>query len=389
MSTRMKMLAVGILAAALAVGCGGGDDQAAQDAEAPAATTAASAVTDTGAEEAPAEEAPATDATEEAAGGSPYEARGTAKTVEISVPASVSDAEPIMLTVNVPEGSFTMGIASPLHADPGQAAMDTANERIAELLGAESVLEDANLDPNRHVQIADSMLARGLDVITTDILFPKSLDRFLADAHEQGVPVCVEFSDRAGGAQEDWQQAGEEMAAYLNEQFPDGAEGAWLGNTPAPVILNREQGFFDALKSYPGLKIVVKKRNLKETVDSAREIAENMLQSNPDLQFIWTTNDQGALGAGLAAEALGKDIVIIGMNGTPEAVDAVKSGLIDATWDSNQNLMGAIVAVNCVNWLATGVPPESQHVPFTKITAENADLWIPWADRPQLTQVAE
>ena len=33
----------------------------------------------------------------------------------------------------------------------------------------------------------------------------------------------------------------------------------------------------------------------------ARTLAENMLQANPDIQFFWTTNDNEALGAGLAA----------------------------------------------------------------------------------------
>ena len=114
-------------------------------------------------------------------------------------------------------------------------------------------------------------------------------------------------------------------------------------------------------------------------------MAEDLLQAHPDIKWIWTTNDNEALGVGLAAKSQGKDVVIIGMNGTPEAVNAVKTGMIAATWDSNQNLMGSIVAANCFQWLATGKAPAARLVPFTRITKDNVATWIPWPQRPKLT----
>ena len=311
------------------------------------------------------------------------------RSVKISIPSSLRGAAPVVLTVVVPEAGTTIGIASPLHADPGQAAMDVANQRIAKLVGAKSVIEDASLDANKQLQIADSMLDRGFNPIITDVLFPHSLDAFFKRASAKQVPVCVEFSTTPGGAQENDAQAGREMTDYLHQLFPNGAKGAVLANTPAAVILNREKGFANGLKRYPNLKIIAKQRNLKEVVAEARTIAENMLQANPDIQFFWTTNDNEALGAGLAARGLGKKIVILGMNGTPEAVDAVKKGLITATWDSNQNLMGSIVAINCLNWKATGKAPRAGIVPFTKITKQNASKWIPWPQRPKLTVIGK
>ena len=312
-----------------------------------------------------------------------------AKTVRISIPSSISSAAPVVLTVAVPKAGTTIGIDTPLHADPGQAAMDIANQRVAKLVGAKSIIADANLDANKQVQIGDSMLSQGANVIITDVLFPHSLDAFYKRAAAKKVPVCVEFSTRPGGAQEDDAKAGLEMAAYLHQLFPNGAKGAILANTPAAVILNREKGFAAGLKRYPNLKIIAKQRNLKEVIPEARTLAENMLTANPDIQFFWTTNDNEAIGAGLAAKGLGKKLVIIGMNGTPEAVADVKNGLITATWDSNQNLMGSIVAINCLNWLATGKAPKARLVPFTKITKQNIAKWIPWPKRPTQTVLAK
>jgi ribose transport system substrate-binding protein len=321
---------------------------------------------------------------------SPTKTGRAAATVRISIPRSLKGSPPVVLQVPVQKPGTLLGIDTPLHADPGQAAMDNANQRIASLVGAKSIIQDANLDANKQVQIGDGMLAQGVNAITTDVLFPHSLDAFYKRAAAKKVPVCVEFSTLPGGAQEDDTQAGREMAAYLHQLFPNGATGAVLANTPAAVILNREKGFYTALKSYPNLKIIVKQRNLKEVVAEARTMAENMLQAHPDIQFFWTTNDNEALGAGLAAKRLGKHPVILGMNGTPEAVDAVKRGLITATWDSNQNLMGSIVAINCFKAItAGGTRPPAMLVQFTKITKSNAAKWIPWPQRPKLTVIVK
>jgi len=311
------------------------------------------------------------------------------RTVKISMPGSTRSTKPTVLRVQIPPAGTILGIATPINADPGQAAMDTANKRIASLVGAKTVMEDAALDANKHLQIADSMLNRGIDAITTDILFPHSLDAFLARAKKKGVPVCVEFSTTRGGAQEDYMQAGREIADYLHGLYPNGAEGVILANTPAAVILRREAGIAAGLKRYPNLKVLEKQRNLKESIDGGRTIAEEFFQKYPDLKFIIATNDIGALGAGLAAKSLGKKPTIIGMNGTPEAVDAVKQGLMSATWDSNQNLMGSIVAINCFNWLVTGKAPNAPLIPFTRITKSNAGTWIPWPQRPKLTRIVK
>ena len=116
-------------------------------------------------------------------------------TVKISIPAfDEGDATGSSSRVQVPKAGTTMGIDAPLHADPGQAAMDTANQRIAKLVGAKSVMEDAKLDPNKQLQIADSMLYRGFTPSPrTSSSRTRSTPSSLG-AKKKGVPVCVEFS---------------------------------------------------------------------------------------------------------------------------------------------------------------------------------------------------
>ena len=103
----------------------------------------------------------------------------TKSTINISIPGATRSAAPLVVSVAKPPAGTTFGIVTPLHADPGQAAMDTANARIASLVGAKSVMEDSALDASKQLQIADSMLSRGFKPIATDIIFPHSMDAFL------------------------------------------------------------------------------------------------------------------------------------------------------------------------------------------------------------------
>jgi ribose transport system substrate-binding protein len=305
------------------------------------------------------------------------------ETVTVEIPAALAGLPAVRYTVVVPPEGSILGTPSPLHADPGQAALDIAAAKLAEVLGADTNFADANLDVDRHIQIADSMLAQGVTVIVTDELAPNSMDPLRERAAGEGVPVVLIFSTVPGAVQEDDAQAGREMAATLNAAFPDGAPGAILANCGAcPVIIEREAQFRAGLEEYPGLEIIDHQRNTAEIVAEARTIAENMLQAKPEIKWFMTTNDNEAIGAGLAVRSLGRDdIVILGMNGTNEAVEAIKDGLITATWDSNQPLMGATAAVQAFNWLASGEAPEVAWTPFVKLDATNADQWISWDDR--------
>lgn len=56
-------------------------------------------------------------------------------------------------------------------------------------------------------------------------------------------------------------------------------------------------------------------------------VMENLIQANPDLKAVFCTNDEMALGAARAlAQANKKDIIVIGFDGSPDALKAIKAG---------------------------------------------------------------
>jgi D-allose transport system substrate-binding protein len=73
------------------------------------------------------------------------------------------------------------------------------------------------------------------------------------------------------------------------------------------------------------------------------DVANTILQRNPDLKAIYAANDGMALGALQAvknANKLGK-VLVIGTDGVPEAIDSVKRGELTATAAQDSAGMGA------------------------------------------------
>jgi ribose transport system substrate-binding protein len=116
--------------------------------------------------------------------------------------------------------------------------------------------------------------------------------------------------------------AGEYIAKALGGQ---GSVGV-IGQQEVQTGLDRENGFKEELAKHPGIKVVAV-LNGGGVRDRALKAAEDMLQGNPGLKAIFGINDDSALGALSAAEARGRnDLVIVGYDATPEAVGAIRRG---------------------------------------------------------------
>ena len=318
--------------------------------------------------------------------GSPSSSEASnANTVTIDIVPVLRTQKVQRITLKKPAERYQLGFVVPLLSEPGEGSVGAGAQKAAKIAGVKMDVQDAQLDVNKQVQLADSMLGRGYDGIMTIDLFAHTMDAFYKRADAKKVPNVTQYSSRPAAVQEDWRIPGREAVQIILKRFPRGATGVMLSDTPAPVIKNRERGFRLAVKTTNGkVEVLALKRNLKETLDEARAIAETLLQSYPDIDFIWGSNDVQALGAGLAAKAAGKTLIITGMNGQPEGVDAVKKGLITATWDANQNAAGEHMVVNLLRWLGTGKAPKRQLLPFTRIDKSNASKYIPWPERAKI-----
>lgn len=77
---------------------------------------------------------------------------------------------------------------------------------------------------------------------------------------------------------------------------------------------------------------------------------ENLLQANPEVQGVFAQNDEMALGAVEAIKASGKDIIVVGFDGTEDALKAVEDGTLSATVAQKPLEMGKIAMQAAIDY---------------------------------------
>ncbi|MFJ6897989.1 substrate-binding domain-containing protein [Streptomyces hokutonensis] len=154
-----------------------------------------------------------------------------------------------------------------------------------------------------------------------------------------------------------------------------------LGGTGKIVILQgqagtsaareRAEGFAKGLKAYPGIQVLA-----QQPADFDRtkglDVMSNLLQAHPDVQGVIAANDEMALGAikTLGSKA-GKSVSVVGFDGTPDGLTAVKQGTLYASVAQQPSQLGKIAVDNALR-AAQGKKVETTvKVPVKVVTKEN------------------
>lgn len=78
------------------------------------------------------------------------------------------------------------------------------------------------------------------------------------------------------------------------------------------------------------------------SVEGGKSAAETLLREHPGIGLIWAANDNMIMGARLAAHAAGRsDILLLGRDGDPDALQMVAEGDLTATTDTDPAEIGA------------------------------------------------
>lgn len=162
------------------------------------------------------------------------------------------------------------------------------------------------------IPVLDKAHSRNIPIITvdTDINWPHKLS-------------YVGTDNRLGG-----KLAGEYIVKILNG---NGRVALIHGIPGVQTHEDRKAGFLDVINAAPGIVLVA-----QQPANSERELAltvmENILTSHPDLDAVFMTSDQMALGAleAIAARTLTEKIITVGFDAGREAIQAVREGRLNA-----------------------------------------------------------
>ena len=124
---------------------------------------------------------------------------------------------------------------------------------------------------------------------------------------------------------------GLQAAAEFAEKFPDGGKVAQVeGQAGSSAAILRIKGFKEGVEKAGNLNLVASVPGDWDA-DKAFAAAQQIIQQHPDVKGIYANNDTMAIGVAKAVQASGKDIEVIGTDGVPEAIDAVRKGTMYAT----------------------------------------------------------
>jgi ribose transport system substrate-binding protein len=110
---------------------------------------------------------------------------------------------------------------------------------------------------------------------------------------------------------------------------------------------DRVKGFNDALKEFPDVKLLATQPGNYQRL-AALQVMENLMQSHPQIDGVLAANDAMAVGALEALEGANRKAALVGINGSKEAVELIKSGKLLASGDFNgfiQGCLGTEIAV--------------------------------------------
>ncbi|HEX4766174.1 MAG TPA: sugar ABC transporter substrate-binding protein [Lichenihabitans sp.] len=152
-----------------------------------------------------------------------------------------------------------------------------------------------------------------------------------------------------------------------------------IGTTPEQ---DRDKGFKEAMANCPGIKEVVREASKMWMKDEGFNIAQNMLQRNPDINIFFGRADALALGAAQAVKAANLDhkVYVFGFDGDLAGLKAVENGTLDATMTQRTQFMGKLALQSALDLVAGKKVPAMQLQDAALTTKENAATYI--ADHP-------
>jgi inositol transport system substrate-binding protein len=148
------------------------------------------------------------------------------------------------------------------------------------------------------------------------------------------------------------------------------------GPTGQNAEVMRHTGAKEILKNYPGIEIVAEKVCDWDRA-KALDAMNNILQSGLDFNIVFSENDEMAMGASVALQsAKRKDVVIGGIDAIPDALQAVKDGVLTCTVFQNAKAQGE-TALEVALKAAKGEPIEKLYdIPYELVTKENVDQYM-------------
>jgi galactofuranose transport system substrate-binding protein len=243
--------------------------------------------------------------------------------------------------------TYTVGFSQVESNNPWRIAQTESMQAEAEKRGYKLIYTDAAGSEAKQIADVDSMIAQGVDAIFLAPRAEKPLAQAVLKAKAAGIPVIllVDHSIAAPGRDfvtfigSDFIEEGRMAAEWLDKTTGGKAQIIQLeGTVGSSPAIDRAKGFADYIADKPDMQIIASQTG-DFARDKGRQVMETLLQANPGVTAVYAHNDEMAMGAIAALEAAGKvpgkDVIIVSIDGTKDATQAIIDGKLGATVECN------------------------------------------------------
>lgn len=284
--------------------------------------------------------------------------------------------------------------------DPHFGLVRGGVEAMARQMGAGPVTHYAPTRPNNLAeqlsQIEDVSVKKP-DAILFMAVDPRGVVPAIEKVNAAGIPI-INYNDRVAGGKyasyvgADDFKLGLDIARYALRAI--GGEGNVViieGVKGSTTSDQRVAGFHKALEEFPKVKLLASQPANFQRLP-ALQVMENLIQGHTKIDAVLAAADAMALGAVEALEAAGRRATkVVGINGVPEAIQAIKAGRLLATAEFDGFKIGCVAAAAALRNLRGQAVPANIILQGIIIDRSNLAPWdVPMEKRvcPKWEEVA-
>lgn len=279
-------------------------------------------------------------------------------------------------------GKKLIAIITPSNDNPFFKAEAETAAAEAQKLGYETSVNSHDDDAHKQDQLVDAAIAHGAAAIILDNAGADSSVAAVGKAKAAGIPSFLidrEINAKGVAAAQivsnNYQGATIGAQEFVRLMGEKGDYVELVGRESDTNAGIRTRGFHDVLDKYDGLRLV-SRQSANWSQAEAYQKVETIIQGNRNIKGVIAGNDTMALGAAAALKNAGLDkVIVVGFDGSPDAIASIKSGGIKATVLQPAATIARLAVEQAHKFLTAGSTgmPEKQAIDCELVTPANAE----------------
>lgn len=278
-------------------------------------------------------------------------------------------------------GGARIGLSVSTLNNPFFVTLRDGAQSAADEAGAELIVSDAQNDTAQQQDDIQNFVTQQVNAILVNPVDSDAVVPAIEAANQANIPVIALDRGASGGElattiASDNVQGGNLAGEELIRLVGSGSVAQLEGTPGADPARDRGQGFQDAIDAQSAIEVVASQSANFDRAEGLN-VAENILQANPDIAGIFAQNDEMALGAVQAlGGSAGDDVKVVGFDATEDGLSAIQDGTMNATVAQQPAEIGSLGVENAISVINGESVEENIPVEVQLVTPENVSEFL-------------